>query len=182
MSERKSPRTTRAIAPFDDKLLGIPLRGLDYAVLWASLAFVGVVLVSGVSEGRFGSVYQILAHLHNHFGRFALVIAFAMLAISFYIGLWRHADVTPYFRRGTYIVFGMMVLQGAMGMVMWFVLNGRPAEDVHLLYGVGVVLSLPFFIFVETTAEKRPAMGSYMWGFGLLAGIIVRCILTGAVH
>jgi hypothetical protein len=59
-------------------------------------------------------------------------------------------------------------------------MNGRPYEEVHLVYGVGAVLALPFFIFVEVTAKKRPSMGSYMWGFALLAGIIIRTISTGA--
>ncbi len=182
MSAPKAPRTTRSIAPFDDKLWVVPLKWLDYALLWVHLLFLGMIAISGALEGAFTSLYQVLAHVHNHFGRFALAVALAMFALSLYIGLWRRADVTPYFRRGTYVVFGMVVLQGLMGVVMWFLLGGRPYEEVHLLYGVGVVLALPFFIFVETTAEKRPAMGSYMWGFGLLAGIIVRCILTGAAY
>ena len=45
---------------------------------------------------------------------------------------------------------------------------------------MGAVLALPFFIFVEVTAKKRPAMGSYMWGFAVLAGILIRGILTGS--
>jgi hypothetical protein len=45
---------------------------------------------------------------------------------------------------------------------------------------MGALLSLPFFIFVETTAKKRPAMGSYIWAFTLMIAIFVRSIMTGA--
>jgi hypothetical protein len=51
---------------------------------------------------------------------------------------------------------------------------------VHLIYGLAAVLALPFFIFVEVTAKKRPAMGSYIWGFAILAGVLIRSIMTGA--
>jgi hypothetical protein len=44
------------------------------------------------------------------------------------------------------------------------------------------VLTLPFFIFVETTAKKRPAMGSYIWGFALLVGVVLRSIATGRIY
>ncbi len=33
--------------------------------------------------------------------------------------------------------------------------GGRPYEDVHLIYGLGALLSLPFFVFVETTAQAN---------------------------
>ena len=103
-----------------------------------------------------------------------------MLALAVYVGIVRKGDVTPLFRRATYIIFGTLVLEALIGGTMYLFYNARPAEDVHLIYGLGTVLSLPFFIFVETTAKKRPAMGSYIWGFALLAGIVVRSILTGS--
>ena len=103
-----------------------------------------------------------------------------MLALAVYIGLIQHGDVTRWFRIVTYTIVAFMVLQGIIGGVMWL-MGGRPGEEVHLIYGYGVVLSLPFFIFVEVTAKKRPAMGSYIWGFTLLAAIIVRTITTGPV-
>jgi hypothetical protein len=105
-------------------------------------------------------------------------MALLMAGLAVYIGIVRKGDVTPWFRRGVYIVFGTVLFQGAVGLLMY--LNGtRPAQDVHLIYGAGALLALPFFVFVETTARKRPAMGSYIWGFTLLAGILLRGIMTG---
>jgi hypothetical protein len=124
-------------------------------------------------------MYPPLQDLHYWLGRIGLVVALAMLAAAVYIGLIRHGDVTQAFRRATYAVFGFITLETLIGVAM-YALGGRPGQDVHLIYGMGAALSLPFFIYVERTARKRPAMGSYIWGFALLMGIVVRAIMTGA--
>jgi hypothetical protein len=103
----------------------------------------------------------------------------AMLVIGIYIGLIRHGDVTRWYRRSTYAIAGLMLFEALIGAVMYFAIGVRPGEDVHLIYGMGAFLALPFFIFVEVTAKKRPAMGSYIWGFAVLAGILVRNFMTG---
>jgi hypothetical protein len=123
--------------------------------------------------------YGVMKEVHWYLSRVGLAIAVIMFGIGVYIGLIKHGDVNRWFRAGTYSIFAFMLLQGALGGIMWL-MGGRPHEEVHLIYGYGVVLSLPFFIFVETTATKRPAMGSYLWGFALLAAIIIRTITTGA--
>jgi hypothetical protein len=122
--------------------------------------------------------YLLLRDIHFFFSRAALIIAVLMLLYALYVGLLRHGDVSKAFRRGVYVIFGMIMLEGLIGLAM-YAIGGRPLEDVHLIYGMGAMLALPFFIFVETTAKKRPAMGSYMWGFGVLAGIVIRSIMTG---
>jgi heme A synthase len=123
-------------------------------------------------------LYPLLRDLHFYISRAGFVIALVMVGIAVYIGLIRHGDVTPVFRRATYAVFGLMLLEALIGLGM-YLMGGRPGQDVHIIYGLGTVLALPFFIFVETTAQKRPAMGSYIWGFALLAGILIRSIATG---
>jgi len=121
----------------------------------------------------------LLHDVHYWVSRGGLLVATAMFLIGFFIGIIRHRDVTPFYRYATYIVAGVMVFQSAVGLLL-YATGLRPYEDVHLIYGMGAVLSLPFFIFVEVTAKKRPAMGSYIWGFAVLAGILVRGIMTGA--
>jgi len=79
---------------------------------------------------------------------------------------------------GLYAVFGLMLVEAGIGLAL-YLMGGRPGQEVHLIYGLGTVLSIPFFIFVETTAKKRPAMGSYIWAFALLAGILIRSMGTG---
>jgi hypothetical protein len=175
----QSPKQTRPIDQFNDQWGVIPLRHLDYAVGMSASVFVLMCVVYAFASQPVMSLYVLLDTVHHYFAYFALFIALLMLVVSLYIGLRRHADVTPYFRRGTYIVFAMILFQSVLGAIMYFGIGVRPGEEVHLIYGAGTILALPFFIFVEKTAEKRPAMGSYMWGFALLAGIIIRCISTG---
>jgi len=127
-----------------------------------------------------GDLYLFLQPLHYWLSRVGLGVAIAMFALGFLIGVIRRQDVTPWYRRATYLVTGVMVVQGAIGAILYFIIGARPAEEVHLIYGVGAMLALPFFIFVEVTARKRPAMGSYIWGFAVLAGILFRSITTGA--
>jgi len=179
----QAPRQTRQIADFDDRLsiwgVGIKLTKIDWTLIVIIGGWIILTLVQTIMTTPEASAYWLIRELHNHLGRFTLFIATVMLAIAMYIGLARHADVTDYFRRGTYVVFGTMFIEGILGAILYFVMGARPGEDVHIIYGMATILALPFFVFVEKTAEKRPAMGSYMWGFGLLAGIITRCMSTG---
>ena len=126
------------------------------------------------------SLYPLFTTIHYWISRIGLLTAVIMFALGIFIGLIRHGDVTRWYRRAVYTVAGVMVAQSLLGLTMYFI-GGRPYEDVHLIYGLGAVLALPFFIFVEVTAKKRPSMGSYMWGFAVLAGILVRSIMTGHV-
>lgn len=124
------------------------------------------------------ALYPFLSTLHYWISRLGLAAAVAMFALGLFIGLVRRGDVTRYYRMAVYTVAGVMVFQALIGLAM-YLMGIRPAEEVHLIYGLGTVLALPFFIFVEVTAKKRPAMGSYMWGFAVLAGILIRGIMTG---
>lgn len=124
-------------------------------------------------------LYPLFRDWHFWLSRIGIVAGLVMLAISIYIGLIRHGDVTTWFRRGVYAMVAFMAVESLIGLLM-YAQGGRPHDEVHLIYGMGAVLALPFFIFVETTAKKRPAMGSYIWGFGIMTAIIVRTIMTGA--
>lgn len=150
----------------------------DGLLIALTVIFGVIVLLDTLRRVPLVWTYILPFDLHYQYARYGLVMALVMAGIAVYIGIVRKGDVTPWFRRGVYIVFGTVLFQAAVGLLMY--INGtRPAQEVHLIYGAGAVLALPFFVFVETTARKRPAMGSYIWGFGLLAGIILRSIMTG---
>lgn len=153
---------------------------LDLGLIILVLGFIALVISSTFSSVPRVWPYLIVHNLHYYLARFGIVLALIMVAIAVYIGIIRKKDVTFLFRRATYIIFGTMLIEALVGLSMYLFFNARPGQDVHFIYGMGAVLSLPFFIFVESTATKRPAMGSYIWGFALLAGIILRAIMTGA--
>lgn len=152
----------------------------DTLLIALILGFMTLVVINTFTRVAQVWPYLIFFELHYHLARFTLALALVMAGIAVYIGIVRKGDVTPMFRRAAYVIFGTMILEALIGAVMYFGFGTRPGQEVHLIYGMGSVLALPFFIFVETTARKRPAMGSYIWGFTLLAGIILRSISTGA--
>lgn len=120
-----------------------------------------------------------LREAHYWLSRVGMVIGLVMLGIAIFIGLIRHSDVTVLFRRATYVVVVFIAVECLIGLAM-YITGLRPGDEVHLIYGAGALLALPFFIFVETTAKKRPAMGSYIWAFTLMVAIFLRSIMTGA--
>ncbi|MDX2160912.1 MAG: hypothetical protein SF162_06265 [bacterium] len=125
------------------------------------------------------TLYPFLHDVHTLLSRVGLFGGLIMFGVGFYIAIVRHGDVTKWFLAVVYLAVILMGIAGLTGLAM-YAAGGRPYDPVHIIYGVGVVLALPFFIYVERTATKRPAMGSYLWGFGLLAAIILRSIVTGA--
>jgi len=156
------------------------VRRLDLGLGILVAGFIVLVIINSVLSVPSAWPFLILHDLHYHLARLGLALALVMAGVAVYIGIIRKGDVTPLFRRAAYIIFGTMLLEALIGLSMFVFFSARPGQDVHFIYGMGTVLSLPFFIFVESTAKKRPAMGSYIWGFTLLAGIILRAILTGA--
>jgi heme A synthase len=124
-------------------------------------------------------LYPFFLSSHYWLSRIGLAAAVGMFAIGFVMGVVRKQDVTPWYRWGVYLNFAAIVLQILLGVAM-YVIGGRPYDEVHLIYGLGALLCLPFFIYVERTAARRPALGSYIWGFAVLAGIFIRAIMTGA--
>ena len=155
----------------------LALNRYDIAALLATCAFIAIVLLERAAAGA--SAYALLRALHRELSRLALGIALVMALVGSYIGLLRRGDVRPWYRRLTYAIVLLLAVEGLLGAALWFS-GGRPAEDVHIIYGFGALLALPFFAFVEITAQKRPAMGSYIWGFTLLLGILLRSLLTGS--
>lgn len=145
----------------------------------ALLIFIALVVFDTLQRFPQPWLYIFLHDLHFQFSRLGLAAAAVMVGIAVYIGIIRKGDVTPLFRSATYLVLGTIILQALIGLLM-VGQGGQPREEVHFIYGMASVLALPFFIFVEVTAKKRPAMGSYIWGFGLLAGILLRSIMTGS--
>jgi hypothetical protein len=152
-----------------------------YSALMVLALFLFISFVITDTFGRYPVpwFYIFLHDLHFQLSRLGLGLALLMAGIAVYVGILRKGDVTPLFRKATYVIVLSMVIQSLVGLVM-LTQQAQPREEVHFIYGMAAVLALPFFIFVEITAKKRPAMGSYIWGFTLLLGVIIRSIMTGA--
>jgi predicted neutral ceramidase superfamily lipid hydrolase len=158
----------------------IKVSTLDKVLIGVMLLLAVACVVLVVIQPNLGEQLLTLRALHYWLSRIGLAVALAMLGAAVYIGLVKHGDVNVLFRSATYMMVAFMLIEALVGLAMYTLIGVRPYDEVHLIYGMGAVLSLPFFIYVEVTARKRPAMGSYIWGFTILAAIIVRLYMTGA--
>ena len=101
------------------------------------------------------------------------------------VGAWgivlavRKAEVAPSYRGALVIGVALGVVQAVVGVVL--VASGvRPADNLHYLYGVSVIVTLP--LVASYLAERR---FSRALGYGLatlfMAGLAIRAITTGGV-
>lgn len=153
---------------------------IDGILLAATLIFIAVSVIDAVQRAGEFNAYLVTRAVHFQISRYSLGVALVMAVIAVFLGIVRKDDVTPWFRRGAYVVVGSLLVQAVLGFILMMGFGAQPYQPEHLIYGLAAAACLPFFVFVETTAKKRPAMGSYIWGFILLMGIIVRAIGTGA--
>ena len=124
-------------------------------------------------------MYLILKTIHYYMAWTTVYVGLLMFGVGVYLGIFQKRDVTRFFRRGVFAIAATVFVQGIIGMLLWFVIGIRPVGEAHWIYGAGTAAALPFFAFIEMTAEKRPSMGSYIWGFGMLVAVGFRSILTG---
>lgn len=179
MTQETARKAAQKKPIFDEPPFALRLTWPDALLLAVSVGFIAISILDVYRRYESPILLTVLKGVHFQLSRYGLGVGLVMLAIAIYLGIVRKRDVTPWFRRGTYVVFGTMLVQAAIGAVMMWGIGAQPGKPEHLIYGLGTILSLPFFIFVETTATKRPAMGSYIWGFALLLGVIIRSIGTG---
>ncbi len=125
------------------------------------------------------ALYPYLRGLHYLLAWSGVYAGLLMFGLGIYIGIVQKRDVTVLFRRTVYFIAGTMIGQMLIGIALWHGMGARPAAEVHWIYGLGTAAALPFFAFIEMTAQKRPSMGSYIWGFGMLVAVGFRSILTG---
>lgn len=165
---------------YPDDAYDLKVTLFDGILLAISLIFIVVAVIDSINKAGGLNVYLVIRGVHFQLSRFGLAVAIAMSLVAVFLGIIRKDDVTPWFRRGAFVVFGSMLIQAILGFTLLLVYGAQPYQPEHIVYGIATAACLPFFVFVETTAKKRPAMGSYIWGFVLLIGIIVRAIGTGA--
>jgi hypothetical protein len=111
------------------------------------------------------------------------LIAQALIAYFAVVGVWgvilgiRKAEMNPAYRGALTIGVALAVVQAAVGVGL-LVSGDRPASDLHFLYGVSVILTLP--LVASYIADKK---FSRVLAFGLaslfMAGLAIRAMTTG---
>ncbi len=111
-------------------------------------------------------------------GRLATAIALYLVAL----GVWGIAlgafgsGPSPSFRGAIVVVEAAIVAQGALGGIAW--VSRGPAQWIHVLYGLALVLALP--LAATIVREGTPRRTALTLGLAALfaAGLCVRGITT----
>lgn len=111
------------------------------------------------------------------------LIAQALILYYAVVGVWgvilgiRKREMSSAYRGALTIGVVMAVAQAAVGLGLLLV-GGRPGSDLHFLYGVSVILTLP--LVASYIADKK---FSRVLAYGLaslfMAGLAVRALTTG---
>lgn len=179
--ETQSPNPPRRVYKqgYPDDAFEAKVTLVDGLLLVGTLGFIAAAIIDSINRMGGFNAYMVIRDMHYQLSRYGLAVAILMAVLALIFGVWRKDDVLPWFRRGAYVVFGTILLQAVLGFGLLLIFGTQPHQPEHIVYGIAAAACLPFFIFVETTAKKRPAMGSYIWAFVLLIGIIIRAISTG---
>ena len=113
-----------------------------------------------------------------------LRIAFSLVLYYAAVGFWglflavRKSPITPGYRGALIIGVALGVGQALLGVFLLISQPGRPADNLHYLYGASVILTLPLVMsYIVDKKVSRPLV------FGLaslfMAGLAIRAITTG---
>jgi hypothetical protein len=110
-------------------------------------------------------------------------LANAMLLFTFIAGVWglvRYAAKHPV--GGNYwgvLAAGELLffVQGALGATL-FLTGARPAQSIHILYGVVAVVTLPIYYGISHGRDDRRAVLVYGLLCLFLTGVTLRAIMT----
>src|SRR5262245_33453014 len=145
MSQNTAQKSVPKKPIFDEPPFALKLTWPDGLLLVFSVGFIVISILDVYRRYEAPILLTVLKQVHFQLSRYGLGVGLVMLVIAIYIGILRKGDVTPWFRRGTYVVFGTMLIQAAIGAVMMWGIGAQPGKPEHLIYGLGTILSLPFF-------------------------------------
>ena len=119
-----------------------------------------------------------LAEVHGNLAKAALTY-FAILAIW---GLMRRAHRqgigSNYW--GALVIAELLILaQGGLGAFLWYAAGLRPAQGIHILYGLVSGLAIPAVYVYTRGREEQAEMLIYGIAALVTVGLILRAMATG---
>ena len=115
--------------------------------------------------------------LHQQLAQTVIFYLFAMGAWSA-LNFFRGKGVDPSYRGALVIGEIVMLAQGVLGVIM-LILGLRPADLLHLLYGVLVAFSWPGVYIYTQARQGRAEAGIYAIVSFFMFGLAIRAIMTG---
>ncbi|UCD41260.1 MAG: hypothetical protein JSV69_11865, partial [Chloroflexota bacterium] len=120
-----------------------------------------------------------LSEIHSRLANTAMIYCIVMAVW----GLWR-------FFRGQGLSGGyfgalviaeiLLVIQGILGLILWFGVSTIRPGFVHWIYGVALVLGAPIVYVYTKGRQDRPEMLLYSVAFIIMIALVLRAMVTAA--
>jgi len=120
-----------------------------------------------------------LTILHDRLSN-TVILYIIVMAVWGWWRFFRKQGVGPNYWGALVIAEVLILVQGALGGIMWLGSTLRPDRSIHLLYGIVIALSLPAaFLFTRGRDERRELL-IYSAVLLFIIGIAFRSIVTGS--
>jgi hypothetical protein len=118
-----------------------------------------------------------LQFIHSRLALSIIIYAFAMGAWAALI-FFRKKEIDSSYWGALVIGEVAMLVQGVLGILM-FIFGLRPADILHILYGVLVAFSWPGTYIYTHARQGRAEAGIYAMVSFFIFGLAIRAIMTG---
>lgn len=119
-----------------------------------------------------------IAGFHESFSRVVLIYSLIVALWGLFL-FFRGSNPSGGYLGALIINGGITVFQGLVGTLL-VILGHRPHDNLHFLYGIVSVLTLPTAYFMSSNGAERRDSLIFALAALLLFGLSIRAIMTGA--
>ena len=120
-----------------------------------------------------------LAEVHSRLANTAMIYCIVMAAW----GLWRFfrgQGLSGGYVGAVVIAEILLVIQGIIGLILWFGVGTYQPGFVHWIYGVALVLGAPIVYVYTKGRQDRPEMLLYAVAFIIMIALVLRAMVTAS--
>jgi len=117
--------------------------------------------------------------VHASLANTALLFCAAMAIWGFW-RFFRGQGLSSSFWGAAIVAELLILVQGVLGVVLWFAGNRPLRGGVHWLYGAALALAIPLVYTYTKGRQDRPDMLLYAVGFLIMVGLVLRAMVTGS--
>ena len=120
-----------------------------------------------------------LAEVHSRLANTAMIYCIVMAAW----GLWRFfrgQGLSGGYVGAVVIAEILLVIQGIIGLILWFGVGTYQPGFVHWIYGVALVLGATIVYVYTKGRQDRPEMLLYAVAFIIMIALVLRAMVTAS--
>lgn len=120
-----------------------------------------------------------LAEVHARLANTAMIYCIIM-AVWGLFRFFRRQGVSGGYFGAIVIAEILLIIQGLLGLILWFGAATFRPEWVHWLYGIVLVLGAPLVYAYTKGRQDRPEMLLYAVGFVIMIALVLRAMVTAS--